>query len=215
MRAHHFLHTDIIFYSKPLFSRQQLKSACTIYRTNHPFWSVRLNGLSGWGFTGKTAGWWKLDQFSAVHYDDVIMTTMAAQITSLTVVYPTVYSDANQRKHQSSASLAFVWGIHRDRRIPRTKVQLRGKCFHLMTSSWLYSSAFCRIHQITFYQLHFTFTFDRSKCISNDTVLLLRNRIMISFVRWIWQWSNHFLLAEYHVQFWHIELREQRWSFWS
>ena len=47
-----------------------------------------------------------------------------------------VYSDADQRKHQSSASLAFVWGIHRDRWIPRTKGQLRGKCFHLMTSSW-------------------------------------------------------------------------------
>ena len=45
----------------------------------------------------------------------VIMTTMASQITSLTVVYSTVYSDADQRKHQISASLAFVWGIHRDR----------------------------------------------------------------------------------------------------
>ena len=64
------------------------------------------------------------------------MTTIASQITSLTSVYSTVYSDADQRKHQSSASLAFVWGIHRDRWIPRTKGQLRGKCFHLMTSSW-------------------------------------------------------------------------------
>ena len=69
------------------------------------------------------------------HYIDVIMTTMASQITSLAVVYSTVYSDANQRKHQSSASLAFVWGSHRDRWNPRTKGQLRGKCFHLMTSS--------------------------------------------------------------------------------
>ena len=41
------------------------------------------------------------------------MTTMASQITSLTAVYSTVYSDADQRKHQGSASLAFVWGIHR------------------------------------------------------------------------------------------------------
>ena len=69
-------------------------------------------------------------------YYDVIMSAMASQITSLRVVYSTVYSDADQRKHQSSASLAFVWGIHRDRWIPRTKGQLRGKCFHLMTSSW-------------------------------------------------------------------------------
>ena len=75
---------------------------------------------------------------SARHHDDVIMTTLASQITSLTVVYWTVYSDADQRKHQISASLAFVWGIHRDRWIPRTKGQLRGKCFHLMTSSWIW-----------------------------------------------------------------------------
>ena len=50
---------------------------------------------------------------STGHYSDVIMTTMVSQFTSLTVVYSIVYSDADQRKHQSSASLAFVWGIHR------------------------------------------------------------------------------------------------------
>ena len=47
------------------------------------------------------------------HFDDVIMGAMASQITSLTIVYLTVYSDADHRKHQSSASLAFVRGIHR------------------------------------------------------------------------------------------------------
>ena len=47
------------------------------------------------------------------HYDDVIMTMLASQITSLTVVYSIVYSGVNQRKHQSSASLAFVREIHR------------------------------------------------------------------------------------------------------
>ena len=41
------------------------------------------------------------------------MSSTAAQITSPTIVYWTVYSDADQRKHQSSASLAFVRGIHR------------------------------------------------------------------------------------------------------
>ena len=46
-------------------------------------------------------------------YDDVIMGAIASLITSLTIVYWTVYSDADQRKHQSSASLAFVRGIHR------------------------------------------------------------------------------------------------------
>ena len=47
------------------------------------------------------------------HYIDVIMGAMASQITSLAIIYSTVYSDVQQRKHQSSASLAFVWGIHR------------------------------------------------------------------------------------------------------
>ena len=49
----------------------------------------------------------------AQNFGDVIMSTIASQITSLTIVYSTVYSDADQRKHQSSASLAFVRGIHR------------------------------------------------------------------------------------------------------
>ena len=47
------------------------------------------------------------------HYDDVIMSAIAAHITSLTIVYSTVYPGADQSKHQSSASLAFVCGIHR------------------------------------------------------------------------------------------------------
>ena len=38
---------------------------------------------------------------------------MVSQITRLTIVYSSIYSGADQRKHKSSASLAFVWGIHR------------------------------------------------------------------------------------------------------
>ena len=45
------------------------------------------------------------------HYNDVIMGMMAFQKTSPIIVYSTVYSGADQRKHQSSASLAFVRGI--------------------------------------------------------------------------------------------------------
>ena len=44
------------------------------------------------------------------HHNDVIMGAIASQITSLTIVYSTFYSGADQRKHQSSASLSFVWG---------------------------------------------------------------------------------------------------------
>ena len=46
------------------------------------------------------------------HYGDVIMGAIASQITSLTIVHSTLYSDADQRKHQISASLVFVRGIH-------------------------------------------------------------------------------------------------------
>ena len=81
-------------------------------------------------FTGiRTIAWlWrcqlsKHNSMCTMHYNDVIMTTMASQIISPTVVYSIVYSGADQRKHQSSASLAFVRGIHRDQWIPRTKGQ--------------------------------------------------------------------------------------------
>ena len=63
------------------------------------------------------------------HYSDVMRSMMVSQITSLMIVYSTVYSGADQRKHQNSASLAFVWWI------PCTKGQLCRKCFHLMNSS--------------------------------------------------------------------------------
>ena len=52
-------------------------------------------------------------EYFGEHYGEVVMGTVASQITSLTIVYSTVYSGADQRKHQSSASLAFVRGIHR------------------------------------------------------------------------------------------------------
>ena len=43
------------------------------------------------------------------HYNDVIMGVTASQITSLAIVYSTVYLVSDQRKHQRSASLAFMW----------------------------------------------------------------------------------------------------------
>ena len=53
-----------------------------------------------------------------MHYNDAIMGTIASQITSLTIVYSVVYSGSDQLKHQSSASLAFVRGIHRAGEFP-------------------------------------------------------------------------------------------------
>ena len=53
------------------------------------------------------------DLFKDVHYNDAIMDAMASQITSLTIVYSSVYSSGDQRIHQSSELLAFVRWIHR------------------------------------------------------------------------------------------------------
>ena len=115
------------------------------------------------------------------HYADVIMGPIASQITSLTIVYSIVYSDADQRKHQSSASLAFVWGIHRDRWIPRTWGRLRGKCFHLMTSSWM------MFIQPTLHHL-------RSK---------YKRRSHIYMYMWVMRnpWHKSYFCPDYHVSY--------------
>ena len=52
-------------------------------------------------------------RLAASHYNDVKLGVMASQISGLTIVYSNVYSGADQWKHQSSASLTFVCGIHR------------------------------------------------------------------------------------------------------
>ena len=61
-----------------------------------------------------------LDHYSAPHYSDVIMSAMASQITGVLILYSTVCSGVDQRKHQSFASLS-VWGeFTGDRWIPRS-----------------------------------------------------------------------------------------------
>ena len=47
------------------------------------------------------------------HYSDAIMSTIASQITGVSIIYSTICWGADKKNHQSSASLAFVRGIHR------------------------------------------------------------------------------------------------------
>ena len=68
-----------------------------------PPWHIHLDTLS----RHELIDW---DRFQ--HYNDVIISTMAYLITGVSIVYSTVCSGVDQRKHQSSASLAFVRGIH-------------------------------------------------------------------------------------------------------
>ena len=62
-------------------------------------------------------------KFEVLHYNDDIMSAMAFQITSVSIVYSAVCSGADQRKHQSSATLALVREIHRWPVKSRTKGQ--------------------------------------------------------------------------------------------
>ena len=82
------------------------------------------------------------------HHSVVIMGRMAFQITSLTNVYSTVYSGPDQRKHQSSASLAFVGRIHRWPVNSPHKGPVTRKCFHLITSSLLIMTLFPGRHAV-------------------------------------------------------------------
>ena len=93
-----------------------LQHSCTIVSSS--FQTSNLSLLLSANIIHILPGTFRLYTFNSTsevkgHYNDVIMSAMASQITSLTIVYSTVFSGADQRKHQSSASLAFVRGIHR------------------------------------------------------------------------------------------------------
>ena len=57
------------------------------------------------------------------HYSDVIICVMVSQITGVSIVYSTVCSGADQRKHQSSVHWPLWREFTGDRWIPRTKGQ--------------------------------------------------------------------------------------------
>ena len=95
---------EVIWKSKTLKNTSSLKMGIVIFCFPPARYKMLLGEEKGWKKCSNR--WWFEGDIK--NYIDVIMTTMASQITSLTVVYLTVYSDADQRKHQSSASLAFV-----------------------------------------------------------------------------------------------------------
>ena len=124
----HVWHKDITFNAHLLSMVSSLRMHKGVAR---PIW-ILSHGVSKFGFNvhGHTIGHishgdtTKKDEILQTpiqmynhtwytHYVDVTMTALVSQITSLTIVYSTVYSGADQRKHQSSASLAFVQEIHR------------------------------------------------------------------------------------------------------
>ena len=93
-----------------------------------------------------------------IHYNDVIMSAMAmaSQITSITNVYSTVHSGANQSKHQSSASLASVRGIHRwpvnsPHKEPVTRKMFPFADVILQRGDWLWTPSFI-MNEVSFHK---------------------------------------------------------------
>ena len=119
-----YLTVPLVGSFKSLLTFFMLKSPHkTVFCNSNTWWCLRLN-------TWPESPWWnkcwtinfleKEDMKNHIerntctgHYNDVIMRAIASQITSLLNVYSTVYSCADQRKHQNSASQAFVRWIHR------------------------------------------------------------------------------------------------------
>ena len=97
-----FVNIDIAHIVEPVFV--QCRETCILYKSMP--WLLMT-------WRSKEPSHQQPCYCSISHYTNAILGTIASQITSLTIVYSIVYSDADQRKHQSSASLAFMWGIHR------------------------------------------------------------------------------------------------------
>ena len=106
-------HTHINIYNTSCYCSWIIQFACWGYcsiviNNNYHTHNIQLHHKPTQSMVNVNA-----TQSISFHYNDVKMSAIASQITSLTIVCSTVYSGADQRWHQSSASLAFVSGIHR------------------------------------------------------------------------------------------------------
>ena len=103
----------------------------------------------------KTVSWVSFGCVFLLHYSDVIMGAIGFEITSLTIVYSTVYSGADRSKHQSSTSLAFVWGIHQGPVNSPHKWPVTGKMFPFdhVIMMWLKFTVY-KQHSAIWYGLH-------------------------------------------------------------
>ena len=133
-----------------------------------------------------------------IHYSDVTMDAMASQITSLTIVYPTVYSDADQRKHQSSASLAFVWGIHRWPVNSPHKGPVTRKMFPFddVIMIHLYWSGYAIIAELPIHGIH-----DESMICEIIFVIACRD-VVCGVVMWCVNHNCAYLIYQYRIEIW-------------
>ena len=99
------------------------------------------------------------------------MDAIESQITSLTIVYSTVYSDADERKYQSSASLAFVRGIHRWPVISLHKWPVTRKMFPF--DDVMTGEVYIEIHTLSFKKMHLKMSFARQWAFCTGLIIIL------------------------------------------
>ena len=129
---------------------------------------------------------WQLpvnDKNVVKHYNNIMMSAMASQITCVSVVCSIVCSGANQRKLQSSASLAFV------REIYRKNVFIRWRHHEMATFSFLF---------LTWLLYNDTFSTHTIKKIMQrhriNCIILYHRSVDVSFFSTlclIWKQRNH------------------------
>ena len=124
------------------------------------------------------------------------MSAMTSQITGVLIVYSTVCSCADQRKHQSSASLAYVRGIHRWSMTSPHIRRITRKCFHLMALSWW----ICRRRSTIYSHSYVTILWHNRDCIYNVCILLILFFPTLSILRrtgdrWFDRYCRHRQLA--------------------
>ena len=90
----------------------RIASSCEAWYTKSQYECTLMVLFIGFGLVSASLSA-PLRLITLARYNDIIMSAMASQVTSLMIVYSSAYSGADQRKHQSSVSLAFVRGIHR------------------------------------------------------------------------------------------------------
>ena len=105
--VHHFLYNMKTATVFKVFKWHKFDHSFCYYKCKPAnLYSYNRHGAEG------VLGLFSFNSLAPGHNSDV-MSAMASQITGVSIVYSTVCSDADQRKHQISASLAFVRGIHR------------------------------------------------------------------------------------------------------
>ena len=131
---------------------------------------------------------------------------MTSQISGVSNVYSTVYSGAYQRKHQSSASLAFVKGIHRWLLNFPHKGPVTRKCFHLMTSScWKYNTSIelCTCNTL-YWSIKHDGKFDEVRSLPQLCQCLLQTYHYFTCWACLKKHQNHllFILSRLHKRTW-------------